>query len=75
MSTTTTPSERPRGPGRPPKGDKVMRVMSMRLTEEQIGWLEQMSADLGDIGIRPVVRVLIDHARKHGLARPAKPLA
>jgi len=52
-----------------------MRVMSMRLTEEQIGWLEKMSADLGDIGIRPVVRVLIDHARKHGLARPAKPLA
>lgn len=75
MSTNATQSERPRGPGRPPKGDKVMRVMSMRLTEEQIGWLEQMSADLGDIGIRPVVRVLIDHARKHGLARPAKPLA
>jgi len=50
-----------------------MRVISMRVTDEQLAWLEEMSAGLGDIGIRPTLRVVIDHARKHGLARPAKP--
>lgn len=73
MSTNAATSERPRGPGRPPKGDRVMRVISMRVTDEQLAWLEEMSAGLGDIGIRPTLRVVIDHARKHGLARPAKP--
>lgn len=72
MSTNAAQSERPRGPGRPPKGDKVMKVIAMRLTDEQIAWLEALSANLGGIGVRPTLRVVVDHARRHGLARPSK---
>lgn len=49
-----------------------MRVVAIRLTDEQLAWLEETSARLGDIGVRPALRVVLDHARARGLAPTLK---
>lgn len=72
MCMSTHSHTTPRGPGRPPKGDKAMRVVAIRLTDEQLAWLEETSARLGDIGVRPALRVVLDHARARGLAPTLK---
>lgn len=65
MSNATTISLGARK-GRPPIDDEPLHQVSIRLTDEQVAWLDEASATLGRIGRNAVVRMLLDRARRRG---------
>lgn len=65
MSNTTTLSLGARK-GRPPIDDEPLHQVSIRLTDDQVAWLDEASAALGRIGRNAVVRLLLDRARRRG---------
>lgn len=65
MSTTPTLSLGARK-GRPPIDDEPLHQVSIRLTDDQVAWLDEASAQLGRVGRNAVVRMLLDRARRRG---------
>ena len=53
--------------GRPPIDDEPLHQVSIRLTDDQVAWLDATSAGLGRAGRNAVVRMLLDRARRTGL--------